>query len=77
MAFDTSGNLWVNEAFNNRVLEFSPPFSNAELASVDLGQTHTSRLAGYGSVYKIFMLSYKLDRSQKIRNIFNFPVFFG
>ncbi len=37
-AFDSSGNLWVSEYENNRVLEFNPPFSTNEVASVVLGQ---------------------------------------
>ncbi len=36
--FDSSGNLWVADSNNNRVLEFKPPFSTNELASVVLGQ---------------------------------------
>ncbi len=37
-AFDSSGNLWVADYQNNRVLEFKPPFSTNEVASVILGQ---------------------------------------
>ncbi len=36
--FDSSGNLWVADFGNNRVLEFKPPFSTNEVASVVLGQ---------------------------------------
>ncbi len=36
--FDSSGNLWVADSNNNRVLEFTPPFSTNEVASVVLGQ---------------------------------------
>ncbi len=36
--FDSSGNLWVADSNNNRVLEFKPPFSTNEVASVVLGQ---------------------------------------
>ncbi len=36
--FDSSGNLWVADSSNNRVLEFKPPFSTNEVASVVLGQ---------------------------------------
>jgi sugar lactone lactonase YvrE len=39
VAFDGSGNLWVAEFFNNRVVEFVPPFSNGMNASLVLGQT--------------------------------------
>lgn len=36
--FDPSGNLWVADSGFNRVLEFSPPFSNGMAASTVLGQ---------------------------------------
>ncbi len=35
--FDSSGNLWIADTYNNRVLEFQPPFANWENASVVLG----------------------------------------
>ena len=38
LAFDPSGNLWVTDQGNNRVLEFAAPFSTAEKASVVIGQ---------------------------------------
>jgi len=38
MAFDVHGNLWLADAFNQRVLEFTPPFSNGMAASMELGQ---------------------------------------
>jgi len=41
----SSGNLWVTDGGNDRILEYTPPFTNGELASVVLGQpdfvTHT------------------------------------
>ena len=37
--FDSSGNLWVADSNNNRVLEFTAPFTNGEAASLVLGQT--------------------------------------
>ncbi len=36
--FDSSGNLWVVDSANSRVLEFKPPFSNGESASLVLGE---------------------------------------
>ncbi len=39
VAFDSSGNLWVADEGNNRVLEFAHPFKSGELASVVLGQS--------------------------------------
>ncbi len=38
IAFDPSGNLWVVDTGNNRVLEFKTPFSNGESASLVIGQ---------------------------------------
>jgi len=38
LAFDPSGNLWVVDSGNNRVLEFKSPFSNGESASLVIGQ---------------------------------------
>jgi YVTN family beta-propeller protein len=38
VAFDSSGNLWVADYYNNRVLEFSPPFTSGMAASLVLGQ---------------------------------------
>jgi sugar lactone lactonase YvrE len=39
ITFDGSGNLWVSDTGNDRVLEFETPFSNGQKASVVLGQT--------------------------------------
>jgi sugar lactone lactonase YvrE len=38
LVFDKNGNLWVADSYNARVLEFSPPFTNAMSASLALGQ---------------------------------------
>lgn len=38
LTFDSSGNLWVTDSGWNRVLEFQPPFSNGEAASIVIGQ---------------------------------------
>ena len=38
LGFDSSGNLWVGDRGNNRVLEFMPPFSTGMSASVVVGQ---------------------------------------
>ena len=37
--FDQSGNLWVADYENNRVLEYEPPFTTNESARVVIGQT--------------------------------------
>ena len=39
LAFDSSGNLWVDDSSNNRVIEYKAPFSNGEAASIVLGQS--------------------------------------
>jgi sugar lactone lactonase YvrE len=38
LTFDVSGNLWVADESNNRVLEFKPPFANGMAATTVLGQ---------------------------------------
>lgn len=38
LVFDPSGNIWVSDLNNNRVLEFTPPFSNGMPANAVLGQ---------------------------------------
>lgn len=45
-AFDSSGNLWVSDFANNRVLEYAPPFTVGEAASVVIGQTSFTSSAG-------------------------------
>jgi streptogramin lyase len=37
--FDATGNLWVADYANNRVLEFTKPLSTGESASIAIGQT--------------------------------------
>ena len=39
ITFDSSGDLWVTDIANNRVLEFVPPFYNGMPASVVIGQS--------------------------------------
>ena len=38
--FDSSGHLWVSDYDNNRVLRFTPPFSNGMSADLVLGQAN-------------------------------------
>ena len=46
LAFDASGDLWLVDRGNNRVLEYKPPFVSGQPASVVLGQQHfTSSLS--------------------------------
>jgi sugar lactone lactonase YvrE len=52
IAFDSSGNLWVVDSGNNRVLEFlkGPGFTSGEAASRVIGQTSlTSAVSGHTS----------------------------
>jgi secreted PhoX family phosphatase len=42
--FDKSGNLWVTDGNNARVLEYTPPFSNGMSASLVLGQTNFAEM---------------------------------
>ena len=45
IAFDSSGDMWVVDQFDSRVLEFTPPFTDGEAASVVIGQPNfTSRI---------------------------------
>ena len=39
LAFDSSGNLWVADPGHNRILEFTPPFTNRGAASLVIGQS--------------------------------------
>ncbi len=41
IAFDPNGDLWVADYNNNRVVEFVPPFSNDQSATVILGSNDT------------------------------------
>jgi sugar lactone lactonase YvrE len=38
LAFDANGDLWVADQGNNRVVEYTPPFSSGQSASLVLGQ---------------------------------------
>ncbi len=38
VTFDSSGDMWVSDLQNNRVLEFKPPFTDGMNASLELGQ---------------------------------------
>lgn len=39
LGFDSSGNLWVSDSINCRVLKFVPPFANGMPANLVIGQT--------------------------------------
>lgn len=38
LAVDSAGNVWVGDSYNDRIMEFRPPFSNGMNASVVIGQ---------------------------------------
>ncbi len=48
LAFDSTGNLWVSDLFNHRVLKYPAPITAGEAATVVLGQT-TLAGAGYAN----------------------------
>lgn len=62
LAFDGKGNLWVMDSGNNRVLEFSPPFSNGMEADLVIGQpdfTHrNSKPASANTLYAPYGLTF-------------------
>ena len=50
LTFDASGDLWVVDDNENRVLEFKPPFGSGQSASVTLGQQDfASKGQGFGA----------------------------
>jgi hypothetical protein len=46
IAFDPSGNLWVADTQNSRVLEFKTPFSSGEDASLVIGEPNFTSYGG-------------------------------
>ncbi|MGA3009064.1 MAG: NHL repeat-containing protein [Terracidiphilus sp.] len=62
MVFDGSGNLWVADVFNNRVLEYQPPFATGMNASMVLGQSNfTSNGGNLGSAGLLHPRSLAMD----------------
>ncbi|WP_246048664.1 NHL repeat-containing protein [Leptospira sarikeiensis] len=53
VAVDKSGNLWVSEFANNRILRFSPPFTNGMQANMVLGQPNFTSSAGGTSQFAL------------------------
>ncbi len=51
LAFDSTGNLWVEDSLNNRVVEFKPPFSLGMSASIVIGQKDFTHQSAGGSRY--------------------------
>jgi secreted PhoX family phosphatase len=45
VTFDKSGNLWVSDTQANRVIEYLPPFSNDQNASVAIGAANLTSFA--------------------------------
>jgi len=55
LGFDASGNLWVSDFRNNRVLRFAPPFSTGMAASLVIGQpdfVHSVSVASQTGLYQ-------------------------
>src|ERR1700733_4953610 len=46
VAIDASGNLWVSDGRNDRVLKFASPFSSGMAASIAIGQGATGATQG-------------------------------
>jgi len=46
VAFDSSGNLWVADTENSRILEFAQPLSNGEAASLVVGAANFTTFGG-------------------------------
>ncbi len=67
MAFDSSGDLWVSDPYDNRVLEFKPPFSTGMAASLELGQpgftTTTTNQGGLSATSLYFPYQPAFDSS--------------
>ncbi len=61
IALDTSGNLWVVDKYNSRILRFSPPFSDGMSADLVIGQTDL-----YLSLPPAYMAAYTLKSPQSI-----------
>ncbi|TGL36784.1 hypothetical protein EHQ52_02590 [Leptospira koniambonensis] len=53
IAADLAGNIWVSDFTNNRVLRFSPPFTNGMQANMVLGQPNFSASAGGASRFAL------------------------
>jgi sugar lactone lactonase YvrE len=45
LAFDSGHNLWVADAYGNRVLEYKAPFTSGEAASIVIGQSGFNTLS--------------------------------
>src|SRR5829696_1480214 len=37
IAFDSKGNLWVSDSYNNRIVGYAPPFKNGQAAFIVIG----------------------------------------
>jgi sugar lactone lactonase YvrE len=51
LSFDASGNLWVDDSNNFRVLEFAPPFANGMNAKVVIGQSGFASTSGFSQTW--------------------------
>jgi sugar lactone lactonase YvrE len=83
LAFDPTGNLWVVDNQNSRILEFKPPFSTGMAASLELGQpsaaAFTSKLANNGGISagtlsEPFELSFDSEGNLWVGDFWNYRV---
>ncbi len=51
LAFDSTGNLWVVDSDNSRILQFVPPFVTGMAASLEIGQPTATAFTSNGNSY--------------------------
>jgi secreted PhoX family phosphatase len=64
LTFDSSGNLWIADSDNNRVLEYVPPFANGMAATIVIGQgdfTHGAQNEGSSLAANTLSVPYGLS----------------
>lgn len=67
LTIDGSGNLYVSDTFNNRVLYYTPPFTNGMAATRVLGQSNfTNHSGGQGSNRLSFPYGLAIDSFRRI-----------
>jgi sugar lactone lactonase YvrE len=63
IAFDSSGNLWVADGLNGRILGFAPPFATGMKASFVLGQQDFESIGGGTSENKMWPTTLTFDQT--------------
>ena len=76
LSFDQSGNLWVLDAGNNRIVEYEPSFSTGESASLVLGEPdliHSACVATQSGICPSeFGGDLRIDRKDNVWMVDNF-----